>query len=85
MSINASCAGAPAHSAMDDRALDVVSEEFDADACLSVSDPSTVKLPCAETKALPKLFTTRNLVPPAVRAELEAIYGKPVRCLHTIH
>lgn len=65
---------------MGDKRLDVASDKFDADACLSVSDPSTVRLPFPEAKQLPNLFATQTLVPPSVRQEVEASFGKTVRC-----
>eukprot|EP00892_Ulva_mutabilis_P011534 jgi/Ulvmu1/8753/UM048_0007.1 len=61
---------------MSDDKLDVTTEEFDADACLAVADPSMVRLPYPDTKELPNLFAATCLVPPSIRAEVELLSGK---------
>lgn len=63
---------------MNDAKLDVTSEDFDADACLSVPDPAMVRLPYPDTKQLPNLFAATALVPPSTRKEVERLSGKVV-------
>jgi hypothetical protein len=70
---------------MADPQLDVTSEQFDADACLSVSDPSMVKLPYPNMPDLRSIRKCANLVPSSVRDEVDQELGGLTRKVSNLH
>lgn len=58
-----------------DTKLDVASEYFDPEECLSISDPSRVSIPFPNVTELKSFRQCMNLVPPGVRREARESLG----------